>query len=116
MRLLALDPTSLSAPAAGSELIGDRFMSVKWLVSETTSELEVAVTPTGAFDWNRHALEVSYIALRVARTRKAQSSLTPNPGRVEAASRAPRFGSSAQFRQDAAASGDARLIALSRGR
>jgi hypothetical protein len=115
-RLLALDPASLSAPAAGSELVSDRFMSVKSLIGETTSGLEGAITPTGAFDWNRHALEASYLALRVARTRKAQSSLAADSGRVEAISRAPRFGSSAQFRQDAAASGDPRLIALSQVR
>jgi hypothetical protein len=115
-RLLTRDPASLSAPAAGSELVGGRFMSVKSLISETTSGLEGAVTPTGAFDWHRHALEASYLALRVARTRKAQSNLTTDSGRVEAASRAPRFGSSVQFRQDAMASGDPRLIALSQVR
>ena len=115
-RLLAVDPGSISAPAAGSELVADRFTSIKSLVSETTSGLEGAVTATGAFDWNRHALEASYLALFVARTRKAQSSLATDSGRVEATSRAPRFGSSAQFRQDAAASGDPRLIALSQVR
>ena len=114
-RLLATDPASISAPAAGSELVGDRFVSVKSLLGETTPGLglEGAVTATAAFDWHRHALEASYLALRTARARKAQSSLAREPGRIESASRAPRFGSSAQFRQDAAASGDPRLIALS---
>jgi serine protease len=115
-RLLERDPEALSAPAAGSELVGDRFISIKSLVSETTSGLESAPTTIGAFDWNRHALEASYLSLRVARTRKAQSSLATESSRVEAASRAPRFGSSAQFRQDAAESGDPRLIALSQVR
>ncbi len=115
-RLLATDPASISAPAAGSELLGDRFVSVKSLIGETTRGLEGVITAPAAFDWHRHALEASYLALRIARARKAQSNLATDSGRIESASRAPRFGSSSQFRQDAASSGDPRLIALSQVR
>jgi serine protease len=117
-RLLATDPASISAPAAGSEFLADHFESVKSLIRETTTGLglETAAVTSAEFDWHRHALEASYLALRTARTRKAQSSLATGSGRVEAASRAPRFGSSAQFRRDAATSRDLRLISLSQVR